>query len=1393
MKKKWRKILMAFLCFATICTCGASFARVYAKYVSLRGPSGAIGGDSGDLPYEVENAFVVETQEALFNAIQYGYSHIQLSPDIKDPFIITQDVTDLNKSMLLDVNGVEIQRNSRQPMLQIPNGVTLTIVDTSAEQTGGLYNPVGSVLDVDGGTLMVKGGKFETGPRYYEYYRYKIDESIPVTGTRLIAGQNADGTDNGKSYPNLIPIITTENDRQKADGNVYFDEAYGAIPADTYCYYVSSDGMTSGDTVQFNRGSASFTYTYYVEASTHEFISANQPTSGTLNVDYVQVMVYGYENVFKTAVGDGEDYPHYAAIKMLAGELTIAAQKANDEDYHGITDPKDMKSGCFVNHFGLAQTACIYLAGGKMTVERAGAFVSANPENFAGLGISAEDASPAESLNASTGRGACITTSADNTGTLIIKSGVYRSYNLNCVQMSSGTIEINGGYFQKRSTVQTPEVGRSAVYVASGICNVSNAEFLISSSATHYLDDEDADTLQEGYWGSNVYALYATGGTLNVDDCQFTIKGDYATGLYSSSSSSSSSTLRNVVVTMRGNHVYGLYSHGGRVEMTGDAQGTLASEMSMQMTLGEDLQSGATGNYSYGVYANGGVISFDKVGMEIKGGNSYGIYSARAETETPASVNTEEITSKNSAYHLDGDASHCVYAESGTIAFEGGRMHVLGDDCLGIVLQLPNGEASTAGNITSANVEFEFTGARSGAIKLNGGDLAIEGGSVTMTGENAVALYSLGGDVLSRGVTYTMTEGKSFGVYATAGNITLHDSTVDLYSRNECYGIMGISTEDDNSLKIDAFNTDILVGGTYSDDTVTWSTDAREMVDGKYPASMGLFLANLTSSECYVSLYQCTISSIDIGVGVRGGKVFLQNGTSEKENLVRAKNASAFAVAGGTVYVGNVKAEYLDTLVGGIGGRSEIKLAELKAAESEGKEVVESSDKELSVSCNLGTGEQLAYTTPNPTLADKKKVTAYPNSDGMYIFGGSLLSVDAINMDFTGIENYDDSDVSTVSGETIDAYTDCVTKSYAIRADNANAGGVATFLMRKGTIVNHVGGGVFVSKAKVTLGEEGASDDTVSIQANGDNTADIIRGLNKYSDDLTLMGGAEWTTDCFREGGDAVAVEDGELIIYCGTYSANQGNGISIDGTVDTSNATIKSGIFRGGQAGVNTYRTGPAACSALKVWGGAMIVEDGDFGVESTATAVTVMGREDRNSCLVELRRGTYRGSRTLVFLGNSTIKMGEDVTQTGTDPLQVTGSAYALGVEPIKRTNDNRLHNDFKLDIYSGTYVGTGGSSYSCLYIGNEHAVVNTLTSPTTRNNFTVHRGTFITAMRMLSQWDTTWIDSKSVTLSDVVPVGSVLDVNGTTQTVTESTAFSAFFSQDTSGEKTVTVTAP
>lgn len=188
-------IALALLAFSL------AFAFSSARYVAEVGD----GSQGNDLPYDTQMPFNIRSQQDLYNAVTSGYGYIKLDDSLSRPIVMTGDPLALQRNLTLDLNGKEIQRDSRGSLLNIPSDKRLTIIDSAGG--GGLYNPTGTVLGVTGGDLNVYGGTFESGPRPQEYYT-NLASDVKAAMTKInVAMLAADGSISGTAQMPQFVII----------------------------------------------------------------------------------------------------------------------------------------------------------------------------------------------------------------------------------------------------------------------------------------------------------------------------------------------------------------------------------------------------------------------------------------------------------------------------------------------------------------------------------------------------------------------------------------------------------------------------------------------------------------------------------------------------------------------------------------------------------------------------------------------------------------------------------------------------------------------------------------------------------------------------------------------------------------------------------------------------------------------------------------------------------------------------------------------------------------------------------------------------------------------------------------------------------------------------------
>lgn len=672
-------IVMAFIISVT-----SIIVPSVSRYV---GEVGAAFEGSQDINYTVNSVFEVKTQEELFAAINQGYSYIQISKDVENPLIVTQKAETLDSDLILDLNGIEIQRNGSDPILNIGPGVRLTVTDTSEEQSGGLYNPIGSVFNITGGTLTIVTGNFESGPRYSEYYSYNTDivadndsirRTIVLDELKTVSyyakGSTIPTTKQApiiKSYPTAYGELTYTH------GNLYFDTGVDldanssedvSISADTYCYYRTNESNLSDTKV--DAATADWYYTYYVD-SDYNYVDTSDSES-------ILVTIYGYENTIanaasKSVVTDSEGNEtdeRFAAIKMNAGELQVS-------------------DGDFFSYFGIDTTACVNASGGKINI-REGNFSSRVPNDskdindigknnqmgkendlaafeseyfdvFIWNDTGVTDVTAPNGGRAKKGESYCILNSGD--ATVSIGRGNFYSSNNNIISMLGGALDIGGGTFTKQITKANPltsfNTTGAAIYMADGSLSIKNA----TSNIT-------------GNWSRAIHML---SGKMSISSSSYSVVGD---------------------------NTYGIYS-----TVTGDGN-FLVSDTSFELHHDPVTSIGKV----VGIYAENGKVTLTSSStnrIDIQGANSKAIY-----------VNGGQVESDGYTYSVTGDISSGIYAMGGTVDVKGGSISLYNPQCIGIY--------SSGGTITVDDANLYLGNAQSKGIHSEGGSVSLSDSNITL-------------------------------------------------------------------------------------------------------------------------------------------------------------------------------------------------------------------------------------------------------------------------------------------------------------------------------------------------------------------------------------------------------------------------------------------------------------------------------------------------------------------------------------------------------------------------------------------------------------------------------------------------------------------------------------
>ena len=765
MREKTRKIFIMIVMAALIVSLtAASFAALtYGRYTG-----GKLDDDS---PYDEiidfvgETAFEVSTADELVNAINNGYSYIKVVGD--DPtLVVNNNVADVVVNLVLDVNGHKIVRNSRNPLLNVRQSVSVVLVYDSSEQAeGGFYNPVGSALQTSGGTLTVGEGVYESGPRT----GIGLDVSDTVSATVCSRDGRKAASYSVQATAQTFPKLTEKT------GDVYLDENYSGtgdyLKADTYLIYTEEKNAFVGD----GNGSGEFEdgqlYVNRKETSSGETttITADKfspicdvascdfyyyypvdSKEGSVNEPQTYAVVYGYNEVKglareePTALTSGNDtnlvWP-YAAIRSEAGNTHA-------------------RGGEFYTYFGEENTYSIYSEGGTMTVGLSG---ESDPPKFQAIG-----------------KGVCINmagTSGNADQTLTIENGEFSSKIGDTIKMSGGEMEVKKGTFMKDATVKGAASGEnanngSAISISGGTLTSSDTEdtskpiqFHISGSYVNgiYAKGGEVNIANATFAfenGKNNQGVYNDGGTSRAHWCDFTIPGNNNYGIHSTNGTTRAS---DCAIKMTGEYAVGVYTTGGRALVEGGRiDVTFAENKSDGL-----LTSAAVSTEGGEIYLAGNLaITSHSLGVTVRQGE---------DTSGLLEIATDTITTTDGTTYSDIDSGNVtintpnatgIYINNGSLTNKG-TVTVI--SCVGKEDGMDNGWSWVDENGNA--IDFN---------KYNG--VYVQGGSLISNGTLNVTFKGVENDEYKQSDAYLNQQTKSYAVRVEAGADTTASTKVTIAS-----------------------------------------------------------------------------------------------------------------------------------------------------------------------------------------------------------------------------------------------------------------------------------------------------------------------------------------------------------------------------------------------------------------------------------------------------------------------------------------------------------------------------------------------------------------------------------------------------------------------------------
>ena len=892
MREKTRKIIIMIVMAALIVSLmAASFAALtYGRYSGGRRDENSAYEDILDLVGET--AFEVSTADELVNAINNGYSYIKVVGD--DPtLVVNNNVADVVVNLVLDVNGHKIVRNSRNPLLNVRQSVSVVLVyDSSKDAVGGFYNPVGSALQTSGGTLTVGAGVYESGPRTgIGLDLDTVSATVCSRDGRKAASYSVQETN--QTFPKLTKktgdvYLTTSNESNsylKADTYLIYteeenafvrqgEETVGGTVLQNEQLYVNAKETSSGGTTTITADKfspicdvASCDFYYYYPIG----------TAGTANSPQTYAVVYGYNDVKKLASNekdaaknlqdDGLVWP-YAAIRSEAGNTHA-------------------RGGEFYTYFGEENTHSIYSEGGTMTVGLSGE--SADAPTFQAIG-----------------KGVCINmagTSGSADQTLTIENGEFSSKIGDTIKMSGGEMEVKKGSFTKDATVLGAASGDgasngSAISISGGTLNMAGSEkdgaksvsFTVTGNYVNGIRVQATTAaatatikhaifnFNEGGGSTNVAGIRSFGGDLTVNNTEFNISKGAASGEIKQAA--------------------GLSAEGG----------TVTAE-SCKFNFAQDA-SNVSPIESAGIYSSGGQVTATGCDFAIPGNKNYGIYSSITGEGAGEGYDT---TATDCTFTMTGNSNHGIYAAGGKTLASGGTYTIGSEIGSG---QTDNfGIQVSSGSVALVGVTLDVYGKKSSCVYA-------VGGTISLSGENAVNMhFSSTGTTISS--TAISTEGGAIEV--TGGSTSVSSDALGITARQNDGNEGSISIANGAAVTVGAENSPLHVTGVYVNggkienkgtltvfstikDDLSWNENNKYngvYVQGGSLVSEGTLNVTLTGvqNESHKSYDALKIRSYAVRVdeaAASGGKTEVSIAGGEISNSV----GGGVYVGGGTVTLG---------------------------------------------------------------------------------------------------------------------------------------------------------------------------------------------------------------------------------------------------------------------------------------------------------------------------------------------------------------------------------------------------------------------------------------------------------------------------------------------------------
>ena len=1142
MSERKRNILLSIFLSLLIVTL-MSFSLTQARY-SKEPESGS--DISGDIDFVVSQSIVIESVDDFFTAIENGYTNIQISDEVDNPLVISGGVADVNSDLTIDLNGHEIQRNNREPMLDIQEGVRLTITDSKGG--GGFYNPVGSVLRISGGTLTVTNGLFESGPRngvsMAEADGKAEHASEYATGSGSVystpVGAETNGAQpvtyyekNGASYtkndddeitaaPILVPKVdesTVNTGRFVVNGNMYFENKAMVggytIYAETYLYY-TLEGDNIDNTTIATDGSADFYYEYYV---TQDPDSGEVTYSGTsAGENTILVTIYGYKNAKGAAnPEDGTEIPDYAAIQMQSGNIYV-------------------RGGRYTSYFGENNTYCVYATGGNMAVEN-GTFEAHGNGTCVNMAI----------INAG-GAG-------DSEESLRIAHGSFYSQVGDTIGVAAGNMRVTGGSFHKDASAGaggTAGANNAIISISGGslaVAGTAGSKITFDLKGSYMYGIESSAESRVG-----AAATRADAGQVTVTNANFTFNGGSNAGAhttnYGISSSAGTIDVAGCIFVLPDQNSRGISVENGTVTVGGATQDTGApTDGSKDLVQNTDRYSYFyvdSNVNSYGVYAGSDVVSTENITVNM---NAVQLFVGQkrvngAKNEGGAGVylnagNKSQINLGEVYVLAAGNSVRGIVAESGSISqTDSGRSNYT--DKLVVITGATYSEYESGKTCFPRSID-SYTNAFVA-------DNPLVAATTSSSGSHGV--YSAGGSITLNSAFVAQFSANAAGVYSSGGSITVADA-FDVFVN------IAENTRTTNVLATTAVSVE---ENTVNSETaaLTFDGDVDIRTDG-----LGITARGGATIRVFGDLDM--VSTRGTGIYVNNGNLTL--GSEKSPNTVNITTT----IDKDTKWGNNVTTHYDGVTVegGSLMSYGTFKVTHKGVANDaqSGSDYLNFKIKSFAVrveqSTNADTDTKVTIQAGNiQSVVDGEGSSQTGGGGGLFVGGGTVT---------LGKENRKEGDDLTIIANGNHAFNN--DNDVYIDFDS-NHGNWAYKLPRTGGHAVQVGSVGSSTQAKLTVyyGTYQANMGNGILVSNG--TVDIVDG--------TFIGADSYKNNADDPMSGAAAsygfkLYGGEITIETGTFgqSTAVGGGAFIMGTSGApAKATIKSGTFKvAGTAGVSVYQ----------------------------------------------------------------------------------------------------------------------------------------------------------------------------------------------------------------------------